>query len=320
MAVETRTLAAETGDHFAQFYEDEAELAGTAGRYLSDAVRAGAIALVIATEAHRSAFAAELEAAGLHPASQCRDGRLICLDAAATMASFMPDGQIDRDQFREVVGSVVRQAGATGRPVRAYGEMVALLWDGGDVLAAIELEKLWNELGRELRFSLMCAYRSTGAQEDEHSEALREICTLHSAVIPPPRPALDESRDSTGAAVSARFLADRDAPRSARRFVANALVRWGHAGMLLDDARLVITELATNAVVHARSPFSVVARAEGSRIHLSVCDASLVKPTLIEEDPMATSGRGLRLVSLLSYRWGVDVAAHGKTVWAELQL
>jgi hypothetical protein len=138
MAVETSALAPETGDHFVQFYENEAELAGAAGRYLSDALQAGGAALVIATEAHRLAFATELAAAGLDPAKQCRDGTLICLDAAATVASFMPDGQIDRDQFREVVGSIVRQAGETGRPVHAYGEMVALLWDAGDVLAAIE--------------------------------------------------------------------------------------------------------------------------------------------------------------------------------------
>lgn len=119
MAVETRALAPETGDHFVQFYENEAELAGAAGRYLSDALQAGGAALVIATEAHRLAFATELAAAGLDPAKQCRDGTLICLDAAATVASFTPNGQIDRDQFREVVGSIVRQAGETGRPVHA---------------------------------------------------------------------------------------------------------------------------------------------------------------------------------------------------------
>lgn len=135
----------------------------------------------------------------------------------------------------------------------------------------------------------------------------------------PPRHVQDEPRDSADAAVSARFLADPDAPGSARRFVADALVRWGYTGTLLDNARLLITELATNAVVHAQSAFSVVARAEGSRVRLSVRDASLAKPTITEEHPMATSGRGLRLVSVLSDRWGVDVAADGKTVWAELQ-
>ncbi len=319
MPVETRALAPETGDHFAQFYENEEELAATAGRYLTDALRAGATGLVIATQAHRRAFATELEAAGLNPAKQLNDGTLVCLDAAATMASFMPDGEIDRDRFREVVGSVVSQAGETGRPVRAYGEMVALLWDAGDVLAAIELEKLWNELGRELRFSLMCAYRISPAHDDEHSEALREICTLHSAVIEAPMRAHDEPRDPAGAAVSARFLADSDAPGSARRFVAEALVRWGYTGPLIDDARLLITELATNAVLHAQSPFSVKASVDGSRIRLSVSDASVVKPTIPAEDPMAASGRGLRLVSVLAPRWGVEMAADGKTVWAELQ-
>jgi MEDS: MEthanogen/methylotroph, DcmR Sensory domain/Histidine kinase-like ATPase domain len=265
---------------------------------LSDAARTGAAAVVIATAAHRHAFEAELDAAGIDPALACREGRLIMLDASATMAAFMPDGQVDSAAFREVVGSVLRQAGAGGRAVRAYGEMVALLWDAGDVLGAIELEELWNDLGRELSFSLLCAYQSESVSGAEHAQALQQVCHLHSSVLAP--------RDVPAAALSARggvsaeFAGDCDAPRSARHFVADVLARWGHAEALLEDARLVVTELATNAVLHARSPFSVTARAEGPRVRVSVRDRSPIRPTLREHDPTALSGRGLRLVAALS--------------------
>jgi anti-sigma regulatory factor (Ser/Thr protein kinase) len=319
MAVAVEGLALETGNHVVQFYEHESELAETAGRYLSDAAQAGAVAIGIATEAHRHAFVAKFVAAGVDPAKARRDGTLILLDASATLASFMPEGRIDHDQFRHVVGSLIRQAGETGRPVRAYGEMVALLWDAGDVLAAIELEKLWNELGRELQFSLLCGYHSQSVQEDEHAEALRQVCHLHSAVLHPPAHDDSDARYSAGTEVSARFPAERDAPRSDRHFVAAALGRWGYAGSLVDDAQLLVTELATNAAVHARSTFSVVARTGEPGIRVSVHDASPVEPTLRDDDPTAQSGRGLQLVAALSASWGVDVTADGKTVWAELQ-
>ena len=148
MAVELADIAVAPGDHVVQFYGDDSELAQTVGRYLRDAVQDGAVAIVIATEAHRRAFGAELEAAGVDLAKGCLDGTLILLDAAATMAAFMQEGQVDHDAFRRVIGSLVLQAGETGRPVRAYGEMVARLWEAGDVVAAIELEKSWNELSR----------------------------------------------------------------------------------------------------------------------------------------------------------------------------
>ncbi len=317
MVVEVADIAIGTGDHVVQFYEHEHELAHTVGGYLDDAVRTGAVAVVIASEAHRHAFEAELTAAGIDPAQASREGRLVLLDASATMAAFMPQGQIDRAAFRDVVGSVIRRAGDGGRAVRAYGEMVALLWDAGHVLAAIELEELWNELGRELPFSLLCAYRSESVNKAEHGQALQQICHLHSAVLAPRETAAADP--SARAGVSGDFASDRDAPGLARHFVADILARWGHGEALVEDARLLVTELATNAVLHARSPFSVAARAEGSRVRVSVRDGSTVRPTLREHDPTAMSGRGMRLVAALSADWGVDVTHDGKTVWAELQ-
>ena len=79
----------------------------------------------------------------------------------------------------------MRDAAASGRRVRAYGEMVALLWDAGDVLGAIELETLWHELGRELSFSLFCSYPASSVSGPEHAQALHQVCHLHSAVLRP---------------------------------------------------------------------------------------------------------------------------------------
>jgi anti-sigma regulatory factor (Ser/Thr protein kinase) len=305
--------------HVVHFYERESGLAGTVGSYLTGAARTGAARIVIATEGHRRAIEAEMEAAGVDPATGCAHGTLILLDAAATLATFMTDGRIDRDAFRDMIGSLLRRAGDTGRPVRVYGEMVALLWDAGNVLAAIELEELWNELGRELQFDLLCGYRSESVNGAGHEPALQQICDLHCAVLDAAGTNHRDAQWPAGAVVSADFPADLVAARAARQFITDSLTKTNLRATSIDDARLIVTELAANAIVHARSPFSVTVDAHGSGVRLSVRDSSGVRPTVRPCDPRAESGRGLLLVAALSADWGVVITADGKTVWADLR-
>jgi anti-sigma regulatory factor (Ser/Thr protein kinase) len=320
--IETECSEVGSGEHVVQFYEHDAELAKTVGGYLADSIHAGGSAVIIATEIHREAFVAELEGAGIDLAQALADDTLVTLDAAHTLASFMPSERIDGDAFRRVVGPILERAAQAGGPVCAYGEMVALLWDAGDVLGAIELEELWTQLGCELSFSLLCGYRSTSVSGPEHSDALEHICHLHSSVLQPPRDAgqLGHRSGPSAVEVSRQFLPERDAPRAARGFVGDALRRWGHNATLVQDSQLVVSELATNAVVHARSPFAVIARREGSGVRLLVRDLSTAAPVLRSTaDVLAFSGRGLHLVADVTTEWGVETTTAGKTVWAELQ-
>jgi anti-sigma regulatory factor (Ser/Thr protein kinase) len=238
-----------------------------------------------------------------------REGLLVLLDAAATLDRFMADGRIDRNAFHEVIGGVIRDAVATGRPVRAYGEMVALLWESGDVLGAIELETLWNELAGELPFCLLCAYQSDSVAGNEHADALHEVCRLHSAMVTVPGEQAD---------VSADLPAQITAARQARHVVADAVRSWGHEQLLVADAELVACELATNAILHARTPFRVSVQRYGQVVRIAVQDRATALPAMHEPGPTAVGGRGMHLIAAISRRWGVEVTAHGKTVWAEL--
>ena len=251
------------GDHVVQFYDRDADLVAGVGDYLIEAAREGAVSIVIATEAHRDAFVGHLESRGVDAAAAQQQGLLLLLDAAATLEQFMGDGHIDRNAFFAEIGGVIRDAGRTGRPVRAYGEMVALLWDAGDVLAAIDLEALWNELSGELPFSLYCAYHSDSVAPQEHTQALHEVCRLHSAVVPTPVEV---------AAVTADFPALATAAAGARRLVADTVVRWEHDRLLLADAEGVTTELAANAIVHARTPFRITVHRYGPVVRIAVHD------------------------------------------------
>jgi anti-sigma regulatory factor (Ser/Thr protein kinase) len=257
------------------------------------------VAIVIATEAHREAFAARLRAED--------PTRLVMLDAAETLARFSRDGRIDRDGFFHVIGGLVRDAAATGRRVRAFGEMVALLWDAGDVMGAIELETLWNELADEVEFSLYCAYQSESVAGHDHADALHQVCHLHSDVVAP-----------APAPTTWNFPADLASISAARRQMTDALRRRGYDGRRLEDARLIVSELAANAVIHARSAFSVSLDGDDGSARILVQDCSLQAPQLRDDQPTVSSGRGLRLVAMLASRWGVEPASDGKVVWAEL--
>ena len=114
------------------------------------------------------------------------------------------------------------------------------------------------------------------------------------------------------------FRGRRHAPGNARRLIIDVLRRTGHDAEVLADVQIVITELATNAVVHVGSPFSVSIRSTGSIVRIRVRDRSHAAPTLRADRGMRPSGRGMGIVAALASRWGVDLAPDGKVVWAEL--
>jgi anti-sigma regulatory factor (Ser/Thr protein kinase) len=113
--------------------------------------------------------------------------------------------------------------------------------------------------------------------------------------------------------------ADATSPRAARHVVDGLLPAWGLAE-LVDDAKLVVSELVTNALHHASGPESyeleLTARPDGVRIALA--DGSTVRPILEELNDERPSGRGIRIIEQLASRWGADDHEGGKQVWIEL--
>lgn len=104
----------------------------------------------------------------------------------------------------------------------------------------------------------------------------------------------------------------------ARRFVAGAMHSWRMADLTGGTLELLTSELATNAVRHARSPFTVVVRYDGDRIKVEVVDSSLAELTPRSPSDEDTGGRGLILVQAMADAWGVTPMDHGKRVWFEL--
>jgi len=107
-------------------------------------------------------------------------------------------------------------------------------------------------------------------------------------------------------------------PRAARRFVSEALHLW-ELDDLTDTVTLLVSELVTNAVVHAGSDVEVMVRLTVDAAIVAVTDTSELAPAPREAADDETSGRGLALVEAMARRWGVDSRpGGGKTVWFEV--
>jgi signal transduction histidine kinase len=108
------------------------------------------------------------------------------LDARETLALFMRGDDPHADAFDAAIGAVlVRvQAQHGAAPIRAYGEMVDLLWRDGNADAALKLEGLWNDLARRRTFSLFCAYVMGNFYRVEGGLGIEDVCARHSHVIP----------------------------------------------------------------------------------------------------------------------------------------
>jgi len=103
----------------------------------------------------------------------------------------------------------------------------------------------------------------------------------------------------------------------ARQFVDDTLRGWG-CDAFVDASRLLVSELVTNAVLHARTDLTLVIRLLRDGVRVEVIDGSPVAPVVRNYEDEAMTGRGLSLVNDLAVRWGVEREGDGKSVWFEL--
>ena len=171
-------------EHFVQFCETDDFLITSVGKFVSAGLMQGDTCVVLATQAHRDGFDEYLKAQGLAVNAARERGRYIALDAATTLSQIMVDGSIDAASFYRVIGGIIQQAVKSGHTVRAFGELVALLWAEGKRAEAIRLEDLWNELATRYTFSLFCAYPMEGFDGEAYGMEFAEICQQHARVIP----------------------------------------------------------------------------------------------------------------------------------------
>jgi anti-sigma regulatory factor (Ser/Thr protein kinase) len=123
--------------------------------------------------------------------------------------------------------------------------------------------------------------------------------------------------DQLEAEATRSFERSDRAPRAARHFVVDTLQQWGEAALAY-DAAMVVTELATNAVVHARTGFTITVSSSADAIRISVLDGRPAPGPDIAALLAPAAGHGLGLVAAVARHWAAEALPDGKRVWAEV--
>ena len=198
-------------------------------------------------------------------------------------------------------------------------------WSGccgtaGTRQGAIELESLWNELATQRTFSLFCAYtmsslstRATSRRSSRCATGTRDVVSLHDRSPHGRDPAVVGGPEH----YERLFVAAPTVLREVRQFVRAVLHAWDD-DEIGSTAEIVASELATNALQHAHSPFRISISRSPGVIRIAVRDTSFDPPEHVRDDARHDGGRGVRLVAALSRDWGTADEPDGKTVWAEV--
>jgi signal transduction histidine kinase len=173
-------------DHRLQFYEDDDFLCRSVAQYIAEGLSANQPVIAIATSAHVDGVTRHLERRGIDVSTSIERSQLVLLDARLTLDRLLVNGMPDETRFSAVIGDLVRTLSGSPdvKTVRAYGEMVDVLWRDGDPAAALALEGLWNDLGRTHALSLLCSYAIDSVADPSLTILLGQACDAHARVLP----------------------------------------------------------------------------------------------------------------------------------------
>ena len=172
--------------HEAVFYSDDQRLLDELTPFVGAALEAGNAVIVVATESHCDSLLARLQAHGSDINAAIEQGRYISFDAADTLSTFMFNGMPDPVQFVELFGSLIATAAeaAKGEQARVavFGECVHLLWAQGNAEAAIQIEKLADQLAKTYDVDILCGYSLDCVQGRMDGHIFHRIKAEHSVV------------------------------------------------------------------------------------------------------------------------------------------
>lgn len=172
--------------HEAGFYSDDRWFLEDVTQFIGTALKAGNAAIVAATESHRDSFLQNLRAYGLDIGAASEERRYIALDAADVLATFVLNGMPDPVRFMKAFDDLILTAAAVATAqhprVAIFGECVHLLWAEGNAEAAIQMERLGNQLVDRYDVDILCGYSLHRSDDMMEGQLYQRICAEHSAV------------------------------------------------------------------------------------------------------------------------------------------
>ena len=173
-------------DHIVQLYQDQDFLNSAVCRFVGAGLANGEGIILFPTLTHWNAFRTRLEAEGVDVHAARHRGQLTVVDANELLPRFMRDSMPDPRVFKGVIGDIFGQvrAGGSYQKMRAWGELVDVLWERGDVAASMNLEDLFDQLNKKIGIAMFCSYLTDNFNGDVHAHMLPRLGTNHSHLIP----------------------------------------------------------------------------------------------------------------------------------------
>jgi hypothetical protein len=169
-------------EHVVQIYENDQVFMDLLEGYVIDGFKTGDCVILIITEAHRRELYQRLYARNLSLNELMLNKQFIVKDAEGILEKFMIQDWPDAEFFTEAVTGLIETGRKSDRPIRAFGEMVAILWARGLIGATMQLERLWNRFCQKEKFTLLCAYPRSGFNENP-IESIMHICGKHTKMV-----------------------------------------------------------------------------------------------------------------------------------------
>jgi hypothetical protein len=291
-------------------YRHDAQLVEAGGSFLSDALAGGGAAIALATGEHLRALEEWVSLCGSDIGAAAEEHRYHGLPIETVLDSLAPEtsaASVLSDRLAQALGQVPQDAA----PVHVFGEVARTLRTDEEA-PKVSFAALAEELRSARPVSLLCA-RHEDLPGDEACERMRRSESGALVEAPPFPPPLE---GPNGKVVSSAVLPPAPAAcRAARRLVRSACAHEAPVDAV-DMAELVVSELAGNAVRHARSTFRAEVSFRNGSVRLAVTDARPL-PDGWSGFPIARE-HGLGLVAAMAEDWAVEPLTGGKVVWAEL--
>lgn len=291
-------------EHVVQFYQDDRVLFENVARFIVGGVEAKEPVVLVATARHQRAFLDVARTLGCDVDEALRSGAVVPLDADAMLARLLVDDMPDEERFARCIGDTIAALTSGGeRRVRAYGEMVDVLWRDGKKQAALALESQWSALVRAHPFTLLCAYAMGGFYSA--GEELEEVCAVHGHVIGADEPATIESLQERARSLEQEIEKRKELERALRE----ALDREKHmrleaersmhfndmfSGMLGHDLRNPLGAITMGATYIVRADVDDKTKRAANRIVSSAERMSRMIDQLLDFTRIRVGG-GLRL-------------------------
>ncbi len=171
--------AVDRSAHILQVYGTETIFLDALEGFVGSGLRAEEGAIVIASALHLHELEKRLRMRWIDVDRARWQQRYLPILAQETLQKLLVDGMLDEQQFFEVTEKLVSRARGDGRKVRAFVEMVPLLWAQGNTAASAQMELLWAKLAKREEFPLFCAY-----SQDNYERHAATPCAEHSLLLP----------------------------------------------------------------------------------------------------------------------------------------